>query len=467
MISALPAAEPDPDAAIYQKIERLRHAAAQLRLDGNDRDWAEFPQFADPRGDAGADSRRDILAAAIAPTDTDLWVMIRTAGPPTSDPWGFYVRVDMFGDRQTDFRIEYKSPDEVFLRLADQPEKPGEPVRLSEARVAVRRVVEMRIPYKDIEAALEKADARLGDCPDFRGHHAQHGRENGTVPLSAEGDSPVSAETKTETVPAPVFSISGAKARPWVRIFCTAWDWQKRRIADEGPTAASFRLATTPYPLDAALPERPRPPVAVAMPVRGQWFLWQGPFGSYSHRGDWAYDLVILDAVGSQWSAGEGKKNADYHAWGKPVLAPIEGRVFRAESVVEDSTPRTSRGKRDEVNEVHIAGGTFGMNLVHLQHGSATVKAGDRVTAGQQVACVGNSGLSDMPHLHFIAWGGPRQRATTPVVLRNVRVGLNPGKNDPWARDLPQWEPRQGYFVEGKGEGGGRKGEGGRMRDEG
>ena len=24
---------------------------------------------------------------------------------------------------------------------------------------------------------------RLGDCPNFRGHHAQHGRENGTVPL--------------------------------------------------------------------------------------------------------------------------------------------------------------------------------------------------------------------------------------------------------------------------------------------
>jgi signal transduction histidine kinase len=25
-----------------------------------------------------------------------------------------------------------------------------------------------------------------GDCPSFRGHHAQHGRENGTVPFSAE-----------------------------------------------------------------------------------------------------------------------------------------------------------------------------------------------------------------------------------------------------------------------------------------
>jgi cytochrome c-type biogenesis protein CcmF len=44
-----------------------------------------------------------------------------------------------------------------------------------------------------------------GDCPDFRGHRAQHGHENGTVPLAAngatKGDSPVFADTKTGTVP--------------------------------------------------------------------------------------------------------------------------------------------------------------------------------------------------------------------------------------------------------------------------
>jgi hypothetical protein len=55
--------------------------------------------------------------------------------------------------------------------------------------------------------AVFGADAAIdeGDCPDFRGHHAQHGRENGTVPLGLskprEGDIPVLAETKTGTVP--------------------------------------------------------------------------------------------------------------------------------------------------------------------------------------------------------------------------------------------------------------------------
>lgn len=427
MTVPLAAAEADPNAPIYQKIERLRRAAALLRLDGNDRDWAEFPQFSDPRGDAGADSRRDILAVALAPTETDLWVMIRTGGPPSGDPWSFYVRVDMIGDRNTDFRIEYNGPDEVFLRSVDQPDKPAESIRLPNARVAVRRVVEMRIPYKDIEAALEKSGS---------------GR-------STEGDSPDFAETKTGAV-SPAFPVSGPKSRPWVRIFCSSWDRQKRRIVDEGPTAASFRLVATPYPLDAPLPERPRPPVSVSLPVRGQWFVWQGPFGSYSHRGDWAYDLVILDATGSQWSAGEGKKNADYYAWGKPVLAPLDGLVRRTESEMEDLSPRSSRGKQDQANEIYIAGDAAGANVIHLQQGSVTVKDGDRVTAGQQVGRVGNSGLSDMPHVHFTAWSGLRRRANTPVMLRNVRVGLNPGKNDPWARDLPQWEPRQGCFVEAR-----------------
>jgi murein DD-endopeptidase MepM/ murein hydrolase activator NlpD len=38
---------------------------------------------------------------------------------------------------------------------------------------------------------------------------------------------------------------------------------------------------------------------------------------------------------------------------------------------------------------------------VHLQPGSITVKVGDKVTVGQQLAHLGNSGNSSGPHLHF------------------------------------------------------------------
>lgn len=65
---------------------------------------------------------------------------------------------------------------------------------------------------------------------------------------------------------------------------------------------ASYRLIETPYPLDTPLPVRPQPPVAVGLPLRGQWFVSQGAMGRFSHQNTWAYDLVKLDPSGSQSS---------------------------------------------------------------------------------------------------------------------------------------------------------------------
>jgi murein DD-endopeptidase MepM/ murein hydrolase activator NlpD len=72
------------------------------------------------------------------------------------------------------------------------------------------------------------------------------------------------------------------------------------------------------------------------------------------------------------------------------------------------------------VREVLGAGRVVGNHIVvdqgdgryamyaHLQRHSATVRPGDRVTAGQQIARCGNSGNSTEPHLHFQIMDGPR-----------------------------------------------------------
>lgn len=45
--------------------------------------------------------------------------------------------------------------------------------------------------------------------------------------------------------------------------------------------------------------------------------------------------------------------------------------------------------------------------LLHMQPGSVTAKIGDHVTQGQVVGKLGNSGDSNMPHLHYQLMNGP------------------------------------------------------------
>jgi murein DD-endopeptidase MepM/ murein hydrolase activator NlpD len=46
--------------------------------------------------------------------------------------------------------------------------------------------------------------------------------------------------------------------------------------------------------------------------------------------------------------------------------------------------------------------------MAHMQQGSVTVKPGERVTAGQVIGRLGNSGDSFGPHLHYQLQSGPQ-----------------------------------------------------------
>jgi murein DD-endopeptidase MepM/ murein hydrolase activator NlpD len=69
-----------------------------------------------------------------------------------------------------------------------------------------------------------------------------------------------------------------------------------------------------------------------------------------------------------------------------------------------------------------IGGGHYAV-LAHLQQGSARVSQRERVRLGQQIAAVGDSGDSLVPHLHFQVQDSPDfgdQVRTVPIVFRNV-----------------------------------------------
>ena len=121
----------------------------------------------------------------------------------------------------------------------------------------------------------------------------------------------------------------------------------------------------------------------------------------------WAYDLLVVKDGKSH--RGEGKELTDYYCYGLPALAPADGTVvFTRDTDPEMRIGELGGGTDPGGNQVviEVAPGEY-LILCHLQTGSVAVKVGDRVTAGQVVGKVGNSGNTSEPHLHIHLQDGP------------------------------------------------------------
>ena len=187
------------------------------------------------------------------------------------------------------------------------------------------------------------------------------------------------------------------------------------RMTIEQGTGDSVRTSE----LDASV--IPVAPVAVVIgpPLRGGvWLAANGPADASGHRRSlipiagapsiaqrFAIDWVKV-ADDDKTFKGDQLKNESYHAEGVDALAVANGTVV----AVKDSIPENVPGSRavpitlETVGGNHviidIGGGNFAF-YAHLRPGSIRVKKGDRVTRGQVVGLVGNSGNSTEPHLHF------------------------------------------------------------------
>jgi len=129
----------------------------------------------------------------------------------------------------------------------------------------------------------------------------------------------------------------------------------------------------------------------------------------HDYRGQsYALDIVRIDGRGLRAS---GVLPADlnrYASLGEAVLSPCDGAVVSAENGVSDMPPPLTDRQHLAGNFVFLNCGIAHVLLGHLQQGSVSVRPGDRVTAGQRLGAIGNSGNSDEPHLHVHA-----QEATT------------------------------------------------------
>jgi murein DD-endopeptidase MepM/ murein hydrolase activator NlpD len=186
----------------------------------------------------------------------------------------------------------------------------------------------------------------------------------------------------------------------------------------------SVRIGDYPEALSIVTPATSvdkNPAVVISSPLAGEdWLAGNGPSNNSVHRRAlipinghayisqrFAIDWVQLYPDGKTYK-GDPSDNKNYRAYGMEIHAVADGVVTQ----VGDGIPQNTPGAKslavpitlDTIGGNHvimeIGDGLFAF-YAHMQPGSLRVKVGDKVTRGQVLGLLGNTGNSSEPHLHF------------------------------------------------------------------
>ncbi len=211
--------------------------------------------------------------------------------------------------------------------------------------------------------------------------------------------------------------------------------WFDITLADEQeiPAVVEHRVTAT-VPPGLPVPESissigaetavdPQPPVVLGAPLLGPRWVALGSCCDGPHRrafqaidGElhlsqrFAIDFNLLDAE-NRLGAGDPSLNTSYPSYGQPVIAVADATVLAAVDRYPDQVAGETVGvtlENADGNHIvlDLGDGRFAL-YAHLEPGSVSVRDGERVQRGQQIARLGNSGSSSGPHLHFHVMDGP------------------------------------------------------------
>jgi hypothetical protein len=163
------------------------------------------------------------------------------------------------------------------------------------------------------------------------------------------------------------------------------------------------------------------PVVVITSPLVGEdWVAGNGPSNTSVHRRSlipinghgyiaqrFAIDWVQAYPDGKMYK-GDPSDNRNYRAYGAEIHAVADGVVTEVGDGIPQNTPGAQSlavpitletvGGNHVIME--IGDGLFAF-YAHMQPGSLRVKVGDKVTRGQVLGLLGNTGNSSEPHLHF------------------------------------------------------------------
>ncbi|MEO6535615.1 MAG: M23 family metallopeptidase [Sphingomicrobium sp.] len=173
---------------------------------------------------------------------------------------------------------------------------------------------------------------------------------------------------------------------------------------------------------------------------RDDWHIAPGfrAFGVTDNPWRFALDFIPIDAKGNL-AHGNDSRLEDFYGWNAPVFAPGDGVVVAVHGSESDNALGSEKYAKDPITEdqmdpsgnyVLIDHGRGEMSAMsHLRSGSVTVKVGDRVRSGQQVARIGNSGATPIPHLHYelrSGFGIKGVRSLPPYFTGVTAIGATP-----------------------------------------
>lgn len=210
------------------------------------------------------------------------------------------------------------------------------------------------------------------------------------------------------------------------------------------------------------------PVVDLAYPFTGRWLVQNSPanrvpsHGTEAFATSYAIDFVPVDESGRTtrvtWRGLLRPESADHFpGFGRSVLSPVDAVVHSVHDGEPDhpahrglpslgyaltQSRRAAAGWRSlSGNSIFLLPYSAGADtpapviaLCHLQRGSITVRAGQRVTVGEPLGACGNSGNSTEPHLHVQAMDSP-DAARAQAVPLSFDGGL-PGNGE--IVDLPE-----------------------------
>lgn len=235
--------------------------------------------------------------------------------------------------------------------------------------------------------------------------------------------------------------VLGEGATPTVRIgpAQTAAVWLDVVLENNAPVPVELRhaigiTAAKPMPplVPAAMTETVAPvtvstrrPVELSAPLTGpNWLDGNGCCGMGAHRmalnpidGElWAAERFAIDYVqlrpdGTLFSGDQGKLEsypyfgADIHAAANgPVVAVVDGLPEQVPGKSPTGLPLDQYAGNHVVQD--LGNGNYAL-YAHLKTGTVNVKPGDRLSTGQVIGSLGNTGNSDAPHLHFHVMSSP------------------------------------------------------------